>query len=452
MNQFTMPCPDTRWLTFGNTAVLWGWAQELKSIHQESPDPFWKMIGRAAMLIHPFESARRELPKLIAAEAGLDIFELDNQKFVDLVTSGAKPSISRPTLIVVPQGDWSRNAAAEEIAERVTEFHRMLAPYLNSLDNESPCIFLTTGNSYADLHPNLRVAGGFDRRFIIPKPSYEQIGSNFLDLVGVTRCANTLLLDTLKVGKLIDEEFDDERRQGLIALALQRLSYKEDRVLEFSDLVYFAVHGSAEVDAISQVDEQMRKRVAVHEAGHAVMCMVDSAGLNIPDYLSIIPTLEFNGIAVDSYAFVGTLNGKYTYEDSRHKIRTVLAGRAAESIIFGSTRIGTFGSRADLINASNWTKELVGKCGIEPSIDNPHSKSCNLLVTSDEPTSSESAHIEIAARKYLRIQYEQTIRILSDHKDLLVSVSDELLNRSVLFQDDLLRLYCKADDPERCLS
>lgn len=452
MKHFTVACPDSRWLTFGNTGVLWGWAQELKSIHMESPAPFWKMIGRAAMLVHPFESARRDLPKLIATEAGLEILELNNREFIELVISGAKPSISRPTLIVVPQGDWSANEISDEVAEQVTKFHKIFASYVNSLGNDSPCIFLTTGISYGELHPNLRVAGSFDRRFIIPKPGYEQIGCNFLDLVGVTRCATTLLVDTAKVGKLIDEEFDDERRQGLIALALQRLSYKEDRVLEFSDLVYFAVHGSAEVDVLPEVNEQMRRRVSVHEAGHAVMCMVDSAGLNIPDYLSIVPTIEFNGIAIDSYSFVGALNGKYTYEDSRHKIRTVLAGRVAESIIFGPTRIGTFGSRGDLINASNWTKELIGKCGFQPTVDDLQSEPCNLLVVNDEPTSSESEHIEIAARQYLQIQYEQTMEILRDHKNLLVSVSEELLSRSVLFQDDLLRLYCKDDDPERSLS
>lgn len=437
--------PSEKFLTkFSRLSVLLRWAEELKRMHdQECASNFWTMLGRAVMVVHPKQSERRRCVELVADEAGLDLIEMEGSKFLELVLSGQTPSIEKPTLFHLEQGAWSRKCAEGEVVEPdVLELRKVLPTYLQGLDHSCKLVFVTTGCGYDELDSSLRTAGAIDRRFIISKPTLSQTGDEFLDLIGRSLCGTSLLENSGKVGKLIFEEFDDERRQGLVALAMQRVAYKEKRNVEFRDLVHVAIHGSGESLPEPEMDSTMLHRVAVHEAGHALVCYIDSNGLNIPDYVSVLPGHHFRGVVADSYGYMEGLHGKYTYEDSRHKIRSTLAGRAAEAVVFGTTKIGPFGARADLLNASTWAKELMGVCGIPYDIDESESIGGNLLVTDEEPSTSEQSHVEMLARKYLHHQFKKVTEIINKNRHLLDDMVSRLMLQPVLFQENIQEVFC----------
>lgn len=430
------------WKNKGNVAVLRQWARELEMLNYcEWNAERWRMAGRFAMVVHPQKMNRLEMLRLVAEESNVEFLETDPDTFVATVMGDASYVIKRPTMIYVPQGEWSAHPdEGKSVSQEIATFHERAKEYLQGLSPSDKVVFVTVGDAYTEINPVLRSAGCIDRRFVIGRPALPQIGDHFIELIGRQKCDSTLLDYPEKVGKLIDEEFESERQQGLVALGMQRVAFRENRKLSYDDLVNFGVRGSGESDMVTEQDTRMLKRVAVHEAGHALMCVIDSGGINIPDYVSVIPGHQFRGISVDSYGYLGDIHGKYCYEDSRHKVRALLAGRVAESIVFGKTKVGTFGARSDLMTASSIAKELVGLCGFPVDIDEGGSFTSNLLVPDGEPTASEQAHIENQARKYLSNQYSYVEQILQVNRMLLVDLSERLMEKQVILHREVAEL------------
>lgn len=439
MNLEIAQASSNAWKNKGSVAVLRQWARELAMLNNsEWSTERWRMAGRFAMVVHPQKTNHLKLLQLVAEESRLDFIETDPDTFVATVMGDASYVIKRPTMIYVPQGEWSAIPdEGKSVSQEIARFHEKAKEYLQGLSPADKVVFVTVGDAYTDINPVLRSAGCIDRRFVIGRPSLPEIGEHFIGIVGREKCDSSLLGHPEKVGKLIDEEFESDRQQGLIALGMQRVAFRENRKLSYDDLVTFGVRGSGESDLVTEQDPRMLRRVSVHEAGHALMCVIDSGGFNIPDYVSVIPGHQFRGISVDSYEYLGDIHGKYCYEDSRHKVRALLAGRVAESIVFGETKVGTFGARSDLMTASNIAKELVGLCGFPVDIDEGGTFTSNLLVPDGEPTASEQAHIEAQARKYLAIQYDYVEQKLMENKRFLVALSNRLMEKQVIVQREV---------------
>ena len=429
---------EHRWKNMGNVEVLKRWAQQLKALKEGGGVEQWELAGRFVMLVHPVESCRIRLLELVANEAGFRFVIGDGDVLIEKVLSDEPYIENGAALVYVPQGKWSAVSDEDEAElHSLHLFRRKLGDYLNRYSRQTNTVFVTSGDSYSDLNVELRTAGSIDRRFLILRPSFADIGNSFLDLVGRGWCANSLIDFPERVGMLLELEFDDERRQGLVALSMRRMAREYARGLTYEDLLHVGVRGSGDIDLVPEQDEKMLKRVAIHEAGHALMAYFDSDGMNVPDYVTVLPGHQFKGVSADSYGYMGSIHGKHTYEDSRHKIRVLLAGRAAESLVLGRTKVGTFGSKSDLINASNIAKELMGSGGFSDDIDFVDCASRNLLVPDEEPSQSEQEHIEGLARKYLAFQYEQVEKTLQTTAGLLIELSEQLMCKQVLFQSDV---------------
>ncbi|BBU68416.1 ATP-dependent zinc metalloprotease FtsH [Fluviibacter phosphoraccumulans] len=430
------------WMNMGNVAVLQKWARQLKSLRDcVYDDGQWEMVGRFVMLVHPIKQYQVRLLKLVAEEAGYEFIEIDGASLIENVLADREFPVDAPALVYVPQGEWSAlNDQGGVGSEKLAEFYEKLCVYLKRFASPRQIVLATTGVSYSEINSALRSVGCVDRRFIIPRPSFAEMGNAFIELVGRKRCANSLLDNPDRVGMLLSVEFEDQRRQGLLALGMQRAAHDQSRQLTYDDLVHFGVRGSADIDLVPERDDNMLKRVAIHEAGHALVAYFDSNGANVPDYITVLPGRGFRGVSVDSYAYMGEIHGKHSYEDSRHKIRVLLAGRAAESMVLGRTKIGTFGSRSDLINASAVAKELVGLCGFSDDIDFVDCTSKNLLVTEEDASPSEQSHVEGMARKYLAYQYEHVEKILQTTSGLLIQLSEELIKKQVLLQREVKQI------------
>lgn len=432
------------WPEFGRVGRIKDWAKELRKIKDSQPTANdWRLVGRAVVISHPVEELRTPLVQQIAHEAGYGYVALSGEDFFEWVHDLKPVPYENPVIIHVSQHVWSGKIdddkkAAEELVDFQT---REIPKYLASLLDNQAIVFVVTGKSYADLVPPLRSVGSFDRRFDVAEFTPVEIGTWFLGQIGLELCEESLYLEPCKVGKLVSDEFDDRRRQRLIALHLQRLAHREDRKLCFDDLVYFAVHGGSEIEHAPEEDAAMLYRIAVHEAGHALVSILDSNGRNIPDFASIVSSGHFKGVVTDSYAYSYSLTGRYTYEDSRHKIRVQLAGRVAEAVALGPTHVGTFAARTDLRNATIWAKELVGLYGFSAEQENPDAIRDNLAVIEDEASASEAAHIEQQARLLLKRQYEAVEVMILENKALLDAITDALLEKQVLNQADISAIF-----------
>ena len=428
------------WSEFGRVAKILSWVEELKHMKDAQPTANdWRLIGRAIVICHPVEELRTPLVQQIAHAAGYEYVAISGEAFFEWVHEAKPVPYENPVIIHVAQHVWSGKIEDDKkAAEELVDFQKNEIPqYLASLPDDQTVVFVVTSKSYADLVPQLRSVGAFDRRFDVAEFTPVEIGTWFLGQVGLALCDESLLTDIGKVGRLVDDEFKDRRRQRLIALHLQRLANRDTRKLCFDDLVYFAVHGGSETDHVPEESEAMLHRIAVHEAGHALISIIDSNSRNIPDYTSITPGSHFKGVVTDSYAYSFATVGRYTYEDSRHKVRVQLAGRVAEAIVFGATRVGTFTARSDLRNATAWTKELVGMYGFSAEQENFDAIHNNLAVIDDEASASEAAHIEQQTRLFLKRQYEAVEAMILENKRFLDAITCALLEKQVLNQADI---------------
>jgi hypothetical protein len=439
------------WSGFARVSMLMRWASELKEVITRPEKECWPLVGRTAMIVHHEPEVCREMARCVAWNAGMKFVDITASDFLELFSGNPDVSLElicnkQPAMVYVPQGDWSQELDRKSDPNCVTaKFQDVFPEILRSMPADFSIVFVTSGADYGELTPTLRVKGGFDRRFVVPKFSSEEIGRRFLDRLGRKLCDPSLLAVPEKVGTLLEIEFEDLRRQGLIEIAMQRLAWREKRLVKFSDLVDFAANGSAESDQFPTKSAELSYRVAVHEAGHAVIAMLDSQGLNIPDYASIVSNHLYMGLVSDSYAYHHSQEGHIVYRNSRHKVRVALAGRAAEEFVLGKEDIATWGSRSDLVDATLWAKEIIGMCGFPADLDAGGKITNNLAVISGDGTVSEHAHIESQVRIFLASQYEAISAMLGAHRKLLNRIVENLLAERILGQSDLLALYLESN-------
>lgn len=427
------------WSAFGRVENIQSWVDELRYAFTNTINAdAWRILGRAVMICHPDQDHHLELVRKVATEAEMNLVECTADEFVTWVNEKRLPSEQSPTLVYAPLGDWSaKYGDVSEQPEAIQTFRKCLPNYLAEIDPKFPLVFVTSGSSYAHLDPTLRTVGVFDRRFDVPEPTHVELGNIFLLEVGLPLCDESLSEHAAKVGRLIQIEFNEKRRYRLIALAMQRLAHREKRKLTFNDLVYFSVFGGGEGDTPQETDPKHLNRVAIHEVGHAIVAILDSAGDNLPDYLGIISNDDFHGNVTESFSFDQARYGHYSFRDSCHKIRVALAGRVAESIFLGPENVCSFGARTDLRNAANWAKDLMGKCGFAAAYGNTHPHAINLAVTDSEPTHSEAAYLEGQARDFLAKQYEIVEALIRSNLGLFDAMKEAVLEKRVLTQADI---------------
>lgn len=434
----TMP-----WSVYGRVAMLEKWIDELRAAAETNANtyPQWDLIGRAVMVVHPEKTQHKEVIAKVAVEANYNLIELNEEKFMEWVETNHVPEDSCPALVYVPQGVWSaKYENTDKASDNVQAFRSKFARYLEGLAIDLAICFVTSGDSFANLDSELRNVGQFDRRFEISEHTLQTKGDLFLDKIGRGNCDETLLGFPEKVGYLIEDEFSGVRGQSLIALSMKRRSHQQSRKVGFDDLVHYALFGGGETDHPQNTRPDFTKRVAVHEAGHALVAIIDSDFKNIPDYVGIVASGNSGGKVADSYRYMLDHYGQKTFRYIKHSIRVLLAGRIAESIVLGPEEVSFWGARSDLLNASRIAKDLIGKAGFGTGYGEAHPHDVNLLVADDEFGVPEDIYAARNARTFLRNQYVETEKLLRENLGLLNYVTQFLVDRKVLTQSEVLQV------------
>lgn len=431
----------------GNSLATW--VGELNALAaMEAARRPWDLVGRAVVMFHKDRQFAIAMLRGVARDAGLAFREADGDEWMAAVRGGTYPEHSEPTLFFFPPGEWS--APLEGLspsASELRDFQERLPRYLSAFPPEQRVIFATWAEEAGEISPALRSAGAFDRRFIFAAQAYEARGQRFLEGVGTEICETSLLSSPGKVGKLLDMEFDDPRREGLLGLAMRRLAYREGRRLRFQDLVRFGTYGTSDGDRLPTPSAATLARVALHEAGHVVVSVIDSAGRNIPEFASVIPGHRFRGVVADSYGYHQSLEDRMSYRESRHMIRSSLAGRAAEELVLGVEEAGAWGAHQDLLNATRWAGDLLGRCGFPENLELAGSCRANLAVVDKECSPFQEIRIERQVRHFLARQYEAVLAILKTHRELLERVAAVLQAERLLDQASIASLWAESGAP-----
>lgn len=457
-----VPTDAPDWARFPGSGPLQEWALELRhacSATDAAGDP-WELTARAAIVIGKDVTSCAGALRRVAADAGMRFISVDADDVCDLAPSTvfsveggdvrvpAAPVMwrrSSPVLVHLQRGRWMLEKSEGEDADVVASMRRFqscLATWIRAFDRKHPVVVVTSADDIREMAESLRRVGLFDRFFGLPAPTMEAFGRDFIERIGTEQCGESITESPGKVGKLVSTEYETERRQGLAVLRLRRLIARENRPLEFIDLVKMYAHGFAEAGEPPADAEDIRRQVAYHEAGHAVVAVVDSDGHNVPEYSSIVPSAHFKGVVVESYTYQLDAGDRKTYADLRQKVRINLAGRAAEELVFGPEGVSN-GATEDLKKATGNAGTAFAFWGFAPSMEKEGQAGSNLLVAGmaeDEFTASEAAHIEGLVREFLAVEYRAVKEMLTAHRPLLDAIADRLMWDPIVDQDALAEL------------
>ena len=432
------------WSKLGHVEIVKNWSKEaIIALQQKSNLEDWALVGHAITIVHDDIEDCRNILQRVAHDLEFEFTYFDD---LNILKNFAGESFSiecdTPTLVYLQPGTWMKNLEDEDspVDEILSSTQENLCSLIENFNPEFPVIYATSTDDLAKLSPKFRKVGLFDRRFELIKPTLEEIAESFLELLGDDICGHSLKAHLGKVGKLLDLDFDDRRRKELVALTLKRIAKRNNRKVEFADLLDISLQGSGEFDNYPIQADPVLRQTAIHEAGHATVAIIDSEGENTPEFASIVESKAYNGVVADSLSYHYSKNNRKSYADVRHQIRVTLAGRVAEHLILGSENVRVSSAKSDLEKVTNICFDMFACRGISDDMESFDGACSNLSVELERNSPSNLFKLESMVQSYLNKQYKIVYDMLNKNKNVLDMIIEQLMKNKVLDQQDLANI------------
>ena len=441
-------------LTFRDVAGLEEAKEEVKEIVEflKNPKKFTKLGGKipkGALLVGSPGTGKTLLAKAVAGEANVPFYSLSGSDFVEMfVGVGAarvrdlfkKAKEKAPCIVFIDEIDAiGRSRGRSQMPGSNDERENTLNSLLVEMDGfstDSGVIILAATNRPDVLDSALLRPGRFDRQISIDKPDLkgrEEIFKVHIRPLKLNDDVNVKNLAAQTPGFAGAEIANVCNESALIAARKNKESIE---MSDFQDAIDRVIGGLEKKNKIISPEE--KKIVAYHEAGHAV------AGwyLEHADPLvkvSIVP----RGIAALGYAqYLPKEQYLYQTDQLLDEMCMALGGRAAEDITFG--KIST-GALSDLERITKMAYSIVSVYGMNKNIGNISfydSKQSDYNFT--KPYSDSTAEkIDSEVKRIVDSAYERTKKLLLDKREQLEKIANKLLEKEILFQNDLETLIGK---------
>jgi cell division protease FtsH len=441
-------------LTFRDVAGLEEAKEEVIEIVEflKNPKKFTKLGGKipkGALLVGSPGTGKTLLAKAVAGEANVPFYSLSGSDFVEMfVGVGAarvrdlfkKAKEKAPCIVFIDEIDAigrsrGRGQMPGSNDERENTLNSLLVE-MDGFSTDSGVIILAATNRPDVLDSALLRPGRFDRQISIDKPDLrgrEEIFKVHVRNLKLNDGVNVKNLAAQTPGFAGAEIANVCNESALIAARKNKNSIEME---DFQDAIDRVIGGLEKKNKIISPEE--KKIVAYHEAGHAV------AGwyLEHADPLvkvSIVP----RGIAALGYAqYLPKEQFLYQTDQLLDEMCMALGGRAAEEIVFG--KIST-GALSDLERITKMAYSIVSVYGMNKNIGNLSffdSKQSDYNFT--KPYSESTAEkIDQEVKRIIDNAYLRTKKLLIEKKSDLEKIATKLLEKEILFQNDLEKLIGK---------
>ena len=438
-------------INFKDVAGLEGAKEEVQEIVDflKNPLKYTKLGGKipkGALLVGPPGTGKTLLAKAVAGEAKVPFFSLSGSDFVEMFVGVGASRVrdlfkqakdKSPSIIFIDEIDAigrarGKNNITGSNDERENTLNQLLTE-MDGFGTDTNVIVIAATNRADVLDKALMRAGRFDRQIYIDLPDLRERKEIF-----------DVHLKPLKSDPKLDVDFLSKQTPGFSgadianvcnesALIAARKNKKKVDRQDFLDAVDRIVGGLEKKSKIITPDE--KKTIAFHEAGHAtVSWMLEHAAPLVK--VTIVPRGQSLGAAwylPEERQIVRT-------EQMLDEMCATLGGRAAEEIIF--KKIST-GALSDLVKVTQQAKAMVTVYGLNEKIGNiTYYKSDESEYGFNKPYSEETAKlIDLEISTIVEKQYKRAIQILKKHKKKLTELADYLLEKEVIFKDDLERIF-----------
>lgn len=408
---------------------LWKWAKELQeTVGALTPHDRWDLLGHGLVVEGDDADGCEQAMRLICEQLNVEYQYLNPQQILD-IDLVAFSECSHPKIIFIESGEWIYSSSNDDeliqMQKKITDFIKGLV--------KRPIVCIVVVDSYDDIATCFRYQGIFDRHLQWEEPKPEFIGQDLVDLVGRDKFDVSILNAIHRLGCILCSDFSVSRRIGMLASALKRIAHFQDRSIQWHDIYRIVISGTG--DGYESTRNKNELQVSVHEAGHALITILETDSRNLPEIATILSGKGYLGVVVENYQYSHETEGPMSFKAACTKIRIALAGRVAEELIFGKLEVDINLAKDDLKRASWIAFDLVTKSGFDYDHESSKFSSVNLFIP-DRDTSKINDYYLSQARSLLENQYKAVSTLITAHRDKLDLIVDELLSKKFLTHQD----------------
>lgn len=441
-------------ITFKDVAGLAEAKQEVEEIVSflKSPDKYTKLGGKipkGALLVGPPGTGKTLMAKAMAGEANVPFFSMSGSDFVEMFVGVGASRVrdlfkqakeKAPCIIFIDEIDAigrarGKNPNMGANDERENTLNQLLTE-MDGFETNSGVIIIAATNRADILDNALLRAGRFDRQIYVDLPELKDREEIF-----------KVHLKPLKLGEDVEYGFLAKQTPGFsgadianvsneAALIAARKDKSSVEKQDFLDAIDRIVGGLEKRSKIIKCSE--KKAIAYHEAGHATASwLLEHAHPLLK--VTIVP----RGKALGAAWYLPQERQITTKEQLLDQMCSVLGGRAAEELVFG--QIST-GAQNDLERATKQAYAMVSVFGMSDKIGNLsyYDSSGQSDFAFTKPYSEKTAElIDNEVKEMIEVAYFRAKKLLEEHKEQHKQVAELLLEREVIFSDDLERILGK---------
>ena len=437
--------------TFKDVAGLEGAKEEVQEIVDFLKNPkkytiLGGKIPKGALLVGQPGTGKTLLAKAVAGEAKVPFFSLSGSDFVEMFVGVGASRVrdlfkqakdKSPSIVFIDEIDAigrarGKNNFTGSNDERENTLNQLLTE-MDGFGTNTNVIVLAATNRADVLDKALMRAGRFDRQIYVDLPDLRERKEIF-----------EVHLKPLKKTKTLDVDFLAKQTPGFsgadianvcneAALIAARKNRKNVGKQDFLDAVDRIVGGLEKKNKI--ISQEEKKTIAFHEAGHALVSWLLEFAAPLVK-VTIVP----RGRSLGAAWYLPEERMIVRTEQMLDEMCATLGGRAAEKIIFN--KIST-GALSDLEKVTQQAKAMVTVYGLNDQIGNItfYDSSGQSDYNFSKPYSEETAQtIDKEISKIVEKQFIRACKIIKSHRVKLNKLANRLLEKEVIFKDDLISI------------
>ena len=448
---------------FGDVAGVDEAKQELQEIVQflKTPEKYTKIgakIPKGVLLVGPPGTGKTLLAKAVAGEAGVPFFSISGSEFVELFVGVGSSRVrdlfeqakkQSPCIVFIDELDAIGKARSSGgMYGGNDEREQTLNQLLTEMDgfgvDGTTVIVLAATNRPETLDQALLRPGRFDRQVLVDRP--DKIGREAILKIHAAKVSLDPAVD-LSVVATRTSGFAGADLANLVneaALLAARAERETVKLEDFAEAIERVVAGLEKKSRV--LNEKEKRIVAYHEVGHALVGALNPGSGRV-EKISIVP----RGMAALGYTLQLPTEDRFlmSKEEIQAQIATLLGGRSAEEIIFGSI---TTGASNDLQRATDLAEKMVTSYGMSDVLgplayQKPQSQFLGGMEMARSVSAGTSEAIDKEIKSIVENAHETALSILKNNRELLETISEKLLETEVIEGDYLNSLLAQVVKP-----
>jgi cell division protease FtsH len=422
-------------------------------------------IPKGVLLVGPPGTGKTLLAKAVAGEAGVPFFSISGSEFVEMFVGVGSARVrdlfeqakkQAPCIVFIDELDAiGKSRASGGFYGGNDEREQTLNQLLTEMDGfaagDATVIVLAATNRPESLDPALLRPGRFDRQVLVDRPDLagrETILKLHSQNVKLAEETDLHAIATRTPGFAGADLANLVNEAALLAARNQRKAVAQE---DFAEAIERVVAGLEKKSRV--LNEKEKKIVAYHEVGHALVGFL-TPGNGRVEKISIVP----RGMAALGYTLQLPTEDRFLMDETelRGQIATLLGGRSAEEIIFGSI---TTGAANDLQRATDLAERMVTTYGMSKVLGPLayQQGQQNMFLGDQSPNprrmvSEETATaIDQEVKDIVETAHQRASDILRHNRDLLETISQKLLETEVIEGEALHQLLQQVTEPPTVL-